>query len=208
MGGMKKPKWHEGEDAVEVALPAGKSRERKGKWFDMGESAFASTHPLASLGNPELLRALRFLLVVRSLHDAGYQRMRISAGMSPSGLHWRCYIGTADNVETDGWSIVDSYSDVVGTSFGNDTGNRLFEWEDVGGKSAGQSARMFVERFPEMARRGLGHDEAYADWFAGMMATANTGRLPVFFADYNIDLSEVSVPRPPKQKHLQSRSKR
>ena len=36
-----------------------------------------------------------------------------------------------------------------------------------------------------------------SDWYAGMMATAQTGRVPIFYADFDIDLSHVSVPPPP-----------
>ena len=50
---------------------------------------------------------------------------------------------------------------------------------------------MFVERFPEVAVRRAGRDQAYADWFAGMMTTAQTGRVPIFYADFDIDLSHV-----------------
>lgn len=56
---------------------------------------------------------------------------------------------------------------------------------------------MFVEWFPEMAACGTGYDRDYADWFPGIMATAETSRLPIFFADFEIDLSAVSVPPPP-----------
>ena len=38
------------------------------------------------------------------------------------------------------------------------------------------------------------------EWFAGTMATAETGQLPIFFADYDIDLSGVSAPPPPAAK--------
>ena len=60
---------------------------------------------------------------------------------------------------------------------------------------------MFAERFPEVAALGAGSDQDYADWFAGMMATAQTGRLPIFSADFEIDLSAVSVPPPPGDIH-------
>ncbi len=55
---------------------------------------------------------------------------------------------------------------------------------------------MFVEQFPEMAAQGTGHDLVYAEWFAGMMATADTGGLPAYFAVFEFDLSYVSVPPP------------
>jgi hypothetical protein len=30
--------------------------------------------------------------MVHELHKAGYQLLRISPGLSPSGIHWRCPI--------------------------------------------------------------------------------------------------------------------
>ena len=120
--------------------------------------------------------------------------------MSPSGMHWRCVLTTSDSVKPDGWSPKHGFCDAV--HYSSASGAALFGWKDVDthDKNAKDLAQLFVERFPEIAERGKGRDQAYADWFAGIMTTAEAGRLPIFFADYEIDLSGVSVPPPPKAK--------
>ena len=119
--------------------------------------------------------------------------------MSPSGMHWRCWLTTADSVSPDGWSSkTHAYYNTA--SYSSAARAQMFGWEDAHDKNAKDLAQLFVERFPEIAERGKGRDQAYADWFAGIMATAEAGRLPIFFADYEIDLSGVSVPPPPKAK--------
>jgi len=65
------------------------------------------------------------------------------------------------------------------------------------GKNARQLAQMFIARFPEVARRGIGRDHAYAGWFVGMMGAAENGRIPVFFADWDVELIESEMPPPP-----------
>ena len=56
--------------------------------------ASATGHPADSTGR----RAQRILSMVGELHKLGLQRLRISPGMSPSGLYWRCAITPADNI--------------------------------------------------------------------------------------------------------------
>ena len=169
------------------------SRPSEDSWFARGESSFASGYPVEPC--PALRDALRILSMVRALHEEGYQKIRVLGSMAPSGAYWRCTITSADNMEENGWRIRDGFSDVADYTTG--AGAAPFEWEDVSDKAARELAAMFVERFPRIAKRGAGRDQAYADWFAGMMATAETGRLPIFYADYKIDLSDIRVPPPP-----------
>src|SRR5258708_8911055 len=42
---------------------------------------------------PHIRRAVRVLAAVGELHKRGYQRLRVMPFMSPSGSHWRCWIG-------------------------------------------------------------------------------------------------------------------
>ena len=172
---------------------------KENEWFALGKAAFSSVKWALSPKDPTLRDALRVLSVVRKLHEGGYQRIRVRTGWSPSGFHWRCWLTTADSVKTDGWSPKTySYTNVF--QYSSAEGAQMFGWKDATGKSPTELAKLFVERFPEIAERGKGRDQAYADWFSGIMATAEAGRLPVFFADYEIDLSGVSVPPPPTAK--------
>ena len=147
--------------------------------------------------DPMLRQPLRILSMVYELHEAEYQRIRICAGLSPSGGSWRCYVTDSNNVEPNGLFPKSWTEDVASYSSGAGYAPP-FGWDDARGRKPRQLARMFVERFPRIAEAGRGEDRAYADWFAGMLAAARKGRLPVFFADYEIDLSSLSPP-PPKR---------
>lgn len=165
------------------------------EWFALGKAAFSSS-TIGKLppSDPALRDALRVLAVVRALHEDGYQRIRVSTGLSTSGMHWRCLLTTADNINPDGWSPNHYYDNAV--HYSSADGVELFGWKDALDKNPKELAQLFVERFPDIAERGKGRDQAYADWFAGIMATAEAGRLPIFFADFDIDLSGVSAPPP------------
>jgi hypothetical protein len=42
---------------------------------------------------PHIRRAIRVLAMLGELHKRGYQLVRVKPFMSPSGAHWRCWIG-------------------------------------------------------------------------------------------------------------------
>ncbi len=142
-----------------------------------------------------LRRSLRVLAMVAELHKAGYQRLRVAAGMSPSGCYWRCHITSADNVRANGWEPRDWEGGVATYTSGDE--DLYFGWKDAPGKSARQLAQLFLERFPELAKRGAGRDRPYAGWFVGMLGAAENGRLPIFFADWDLDPVEIEMPPPP-----------
>lgn len=133
--------------------------------------------------------------MVHELHKAGYQLLRISSGMAPSGVHWRCHITHAGNIGANGWEILDWGEDVISYSTGDE--NRFFGFEDGEGKSARQLAQMFVDRFPELAVRAEGKDRLYVGWYVEMLGAAEHGRLPIFFADYDLEPNLEEMPPPP-----------
>jgi ADP-ribosylglycohydrolase len=140
-------------------------------------------------------RAGRLLAMIHELHKAGYQRIRIASGMAPSGCYWRCHVTTADNVQPNGWEPIKWEEGVLRYSSADQ--DRFFGWADASGKNARQLAQMFISRFPDMARKGSGRDHPYAGWFVGILGAAENGRLPVFFADYDLDSVETEMPPPP-----------
>lgn len=133
--------------------------------------------------------------MVHELHKAGYQRLRIAPGVSSSGCHWRCAITYASNVKANGWEPVDLVNDVA--SYTSAAEDRYFDWSDGCGKNARQLAQLFVERFPSLCERGFGVDTLYAGWFVQMLGAAERGRLPVFYADYELELTAGEQPPPP-----------
>ena len=144
--------------------------------------------------------------MIHELHKLGYQGVRISPGWSPSGFHWRCSVSAVSNIRRDGWSLIE-YSEAAHYSSG--AGARFFEWEDAPRKSPRQLAQMFIERFPQLASDSIGMDYAYAGWFAAALGAVQHGRLPTFYADYELDLSRLDLPPsppklwPPKRKRSQ-----
>jgi hypothetical protein len=150
---------------------------------------------VAPPGDVSLRRSLRVLAMVAELHKAGYQRLRVAAGMSPSGCYWRCHITPADNVRANGWEPQD-WEDGLATYTSGDE-DLYFGWNDAPGKSARHLAQLFLERFPELAKRGAGRDRPYAGWFVGMLGAAENGRLPIFFADWDLEPVEIEMPPSP-----------
>ena len=138
--------------------------------------------------------ARRFLLVVHELHKLGYQGVRIAPGWAPSRAHWRCSVAAASNVGRNGWTLVD-YCE--GAHYTSAAGARIFGWEDAPRKSPRQLAQMFIGRFPRLATESIGMDYAYAGWFVALLGAVEQGRLPAFYADYELDLSQLDLPPPP-----------
>lgn len=164
---------------------------------ETGTDHVTATLPIsvAPPADAPLRRSLRVLAMVAELHKAGYQRLRIAAGMSPSGCHWRCHITHAGNVRANGWEPLDWKNGVASYTSGDE--DLYFGWKDAPGKSARQLAQFFVDRFPDLARRGAGRDRTYAGWFVGMLGAAESGRLPTFFADWDLEPVEAEMPPPP-----------
>ncbi|MGF6539384.1 hypothetical protein [Paraburkholderia youngii] len=154
-------------------------------------------YPVAQSCSPDpgYHQCLQVLLMVAELHKAGYQRLRIAPGMSGSGFYWRCSITPSDNVGLNGWEPIEFGPNVV--TYTSAAEDQYFGWTDTYGKTARQLAACFIERFPDVARRGIGRDRAYAGWFVEMLGAAENGRLPIFFGDWEIELAESVIPPPP-----------
>jgi hypothetical protein len=159
----------------------------------------------ASQLDPAGRRALRVLRMVHELHKLGYQRVRIVPGMSPSGMHWRCTITHAGNIlKTHGAMPRDFHREAAHYSSADE--NIYFGWEDAQQDTVQRLAARFLERFPEIARRGHGTDWPYAGWYVQMLGFAERGAFPVAYADYSdpdprwlptTDRIDSGLPMPP-----------
>lgn len=152
----------------------------------------ASMVPSIAL-DPPLRHVWHVLAMVHELHKAGYQGLRISAGLAPSGCHWRCEITTADNIADNGWEILKDGPDVAAYTTADE--GRYFGWADAAGATPRDLAGMFVARFPGIATRGAGQDWPYAGWLVSVLGAVERGRVPIFYADH--DLEEQALPLPP-----------
>lgn len=159
------------------------------------------SHPIISLSpssDPSRRHATRLLTMVHELHKAGYQRIRFSSGMAPSGMCWRCSITDAGNMTRDGLRIDASSGDEV-AHYSTGSADGYFRWPDAPGRSARELGVMFVDRFPVIAQKGTGRDWAYAGWLTEILGRAERDEpsgFPVFFADYPVDLTQTDLPPP------------
>lgn len=155
--------------------------------------------------NLALRRCARVVAMVHELHKVGYQRIRAIPQESPNGMHWRCNITYADNVQADGFSIrdLDPAQRGVVAHFATGQETDFFGWHDAADKSARELAVMFLDRFPLIMKYGQGRDWLYAGWltdFLGVMENADTLGLLTFTADYPLDPATIDpwMPPPPR----------
>ena len=123
--------------------------------------------------------------MLHELHKVGYQRLRADMGMSPSGIHWRCKIFVADR------------HDIEPACYTSADQTNYYRWTDADHDTARQMAAKFIDRFPELCEAGAGLDFANAGWLTWMLGKAESGALPVFFADYPIEIDPRDRPPPP-----------
>lgn len=129
-------------------------------------------------------RSLRVLMMVHELHKAGYQRLRIFPGISPSGCSWRCAVTPVTNILKRNGALAKSWNDQI-ASYSSADGNRFFGWKDSQNDTARQLASKFVDRFPTIARAGEGEDWAYVGWYVQMLGHAEHGDFPMAYADFS-----------------------
>jgi hypothetical protein len=134
----------------------------------------------------------RILAMVHELHKAGYQRIRICAGMSPDGNEWRCSVLPASLVKIDGWSPIENRHQYTSTQ-----GKQFFGWTDSEIDDARTLARKFIERFPTTIREATGSDWAYAGWFTDLLGRVENGELPVFYQGFDLEPGNNGFPQPP-----------
>lgn len=133
--------------------------------------------------DPSLRRCQRVLLMAHELHKRGYQRLRIMPGLSPSGGAWRVSITPVSNIlRTHGAMVADYHRLSARYTSGDE--NLFFEWQDAREDSARALADKFEQRFPEVLAAAAGRDWAYAGWYVEMLGVAESGALPVAYADW------------------------
>jgi hypothetical protein len=140
-------------------------------------------------------RAARNVLeMVGTLHRLGYEALRIHAGLSASGIHWRVEIGTPTFPEKA------RYSTAQGTQY--------FGWNDATTDTPQTLAEKFLIRFPAIAAASHKKARKYREWYAAMLLeTAPLGVLRQYCdweEDYNLGIpvmmfeaETIRVPLPP-----------
>ena len=87
---------------------------------------------------------------VLALHDRGYGKLRLEAGLSPSGCHWRYHFHVPG-------------SDAKGPhgSLGDDT---EFDWGNAANGTPAELAESITQEFPDLIAAAEGQDSSYAEW--------------------------------------------
>ena len=129
-------------------------------------------------------RAQRAIRMVSELHRMGYQHLRIMPYEHPNA--WRLAVGPREHfssvngasLKNGSWDGVPVYSSAGG-------GGYYFDWEDAQTDDARALAEKFVLRFPDVVKRGLGRDWAYAGWLSELVGFLENGDLlPVTLWEY------------------------
>lgn len=125
----------------------------------------------AAPSDPLVRRALRVLRMVHELHKVGYQRLRVLPYENGSGTAWRAEITHANNVQDDGFNLIDHDLEEKGivARYSTSQGNQYFGWEDATTADARELARLFLQRFGHLANLGQGLDWAYAGWLVDVI---------------------------------------
>lgn len=138
-------------------------------------------------------RSIRILSMVRHLHEAGYERLRICSGYAHTGA-WRCFITPAGNMFDNGWLP----RSADGTHmFAADEGPDFFGWDGSADHDARSLAIDFLFHHADGLRQAEGRDEGYAAWFAERLHEAERGHLPAQFGGGNLALLRHAVLPPP-----------
>ncbi len=151
---------------------------------------------LEPVADPLIRRCTRVIAMVHELHKAGYQRLRMVPMESPSGAYWRCVITYEENIEDDGYGII-QWDDERVAAYSSGQDAKYFNWDDSESLNARQLAQRFLERFPDIAERGRGRDWANAGWVADVLGEAEQGELVYLMADWTIDQAYLDRWRPP-----------
>lgn len=143
---------------------------------------------------------IRILQGVGALHRRGYQRVRVLAGMAPSGMYWRIRIAAAEDLQRDVGDPLSANS--IGYSTGS--GTRFAGAEVSINTSPEDVADIMLHAVPALAQTS--DDPEYVDWYSGLLShIKNPGLLPVAYADHYSGAgwqvgwgSTVRYPEPPQ----------
>ncbi|MFC8190800.1 hypothetical protein ACFUMH_03940 [Cellulomonas sp. NPDC057328] len=130
--------------------------------------------------SPKLLDApqlvgVRLLQAVAALHRRGSQHVRVSPGMSPSGVYWRVTLSAAPG------SIGDEKPSQLSWSSGS--GADVVGVDVTAATTPDALADALVAAVPAFGRPW--RDWTYTGWYAELLALVEReGRLPVSFADW------------------------
>lgn len=119
------------------------------------------------------------VLLVEALHKRGYERLRFSGNMSPSGGAYRVQLLRKEDMDWTGY--LEDYP--------NKEIPEQMAWHgavgfDSCGKSAEELADLFAACYPELLSASKGKDPEYAFWFRKVVWLAHRSVFQIGYADY------------------------
>jgi hypothetical protein len=128
---------------------------------------------------PEVVPCRKLLLAVADLHMRGYQRLRIMPYMGGVGA-WRCVIAPAQLISCENGAWLASLDDEFKLPrYSGANGNTFWDWHDKHSAPPARLARIFLDRFPDIAKQGYGPDWLYAGWFLHALHLTYPDALPI-----------------------------
>lgn len=121
-----------------------------------------------------------YFLVIRELHEMGYEQIRVCPCVSPNGMAWRCAT-TVKKYTLKTCGAV--YRGPVHTAA--DTSGGLFKWKGLQGKTPYEVALQFIEHYPDIAKWGKNSDPEYKEWFKKACDLAQCGYIFFAFSEWS-----------------------
>lgn len=126
------------------------------------------------------------LAMLAELHDRGYQRLRISCGMSPAGMHWRHMIAPRSYFEPNGYWLKSNKFAAAAVGSLSDLDQPPFQWpEEMAGRPPAEMADYFEAHHAALLEDGKGKDAAYAAWLRAMLEACGQDGALILFDDYS-----------------------
>jgi hypothetical protein len=130
----------------------------------------------------EANNARRLFLMVAELHKLGYEGLRATPYLSPSGCYWRCCVVPASMTHpAHGARLADGVVYDSLPRYSSADGDDYFGWRNMRPKTPLILARRFIVEFPKFAAQGKHPDPDYVGWFTRMLElTAPIGVVSAF----------------------------
>lgn len=155
---------------------------------------------------------LRLLQGVGTLHQRGYEGVRIRPGMSPSGMFWRVQIASSEDFEPVHWK---GATDFVPKGDANQVKYTTAKGTEVGtgyvtsATSPDEAADIVLQQVPTLAKKYS--DPEYVVWFQALLAVVEGLKsAPILYSDYYYEGGplwiggKVHFPSQPTPLHLRS----
>jgi hypothetical protein len=129
---------------------------------------------------PEVVPCRKLLLAVADLHMRGYQRLRIMPYMGSIGA-WRCVLAPAHLISSRHGAWLANLDDEFELPrYSGADGNHYWSWHDANDAPPARRARVFLDRFPQVAGQAYGPDWLYAGWFLHALHLTYPDALPTY----------------------------